>query len=152
MTAETKARRTADRAYEKRMNALTSIAHGCEVLHPTGQSEQVRVVIDGVQMQGPVEGFNRLVELMGFRPVRITHNMLNPESKRFAIDINTPCYCDPGCESYHVNIMAGFCSAITLFNGSPYCGHLILFPVLPASNALAGCRDAFPNSALRTFF
>ena len=32
---------------------------------------------------------------------RMTRNMLNPNAGEFPIPVNTPSYCDPGCESYH---------------------------------------------------
>ena len=97
MTAERKAERKAQRDYQKRMNKLQSIAHKVVV-----RGDELSVLIDGVVIQGNgPEKFNNILERLGYRPVRITRNMLNPDSQDFAIDINTPSYCDPGCESYH---------------------------------------------------
>ena len=96
MSAECKAERKAARDYEKRMSKLTSIAH--EVIL---EGDILCVQIDGCVIKGFEENFNKVVEKLGYRPVRITSNMLNPKGGRFAIDINTPSYCDPGCESYH---------------------------------------------------
>lgn len=103
MTAETKARRAEDRQYQKRMNSLKPIAHQMEVLEncSTPNLSTVSVSIDGVAIKGIVRDINVVLEKLGYRPVRITSNMLNPNSPYFAIDINTPSYCDPGCESYH---------------------------------------------------
>jgi hypothetical protein len=100
MTPEAKARR----AREKHLNKLTSIAHLVTVLplHPARSGDWLSMeTAAGATICGPVKAFNEIMEMMGFRPVRITSNILNSESKRFCIDINTPSYCDPGCESYH---------------------------------------------------
>lgn len=99
MSAERKAERKVERAYEKRMNALKSIAH--KVMHVSGTEEIVEVGVEGCILTGNVAAVNVALEKMGYRPVRLTSNMLNPNSKTFAVDINTPAYCDPGCESYH---------------------------------------------------
>jgi hypothetical protein len=96
MSPERKAERKAARDFDKRMNKLVSIAHQVKV---TGNL--VSAQIAGTIIQGEVENFNNVVEKLGYRPIRLTSNMLNPDSPTFAIDINTPAYCDPGCESYH---------------------------------------------------
>lgn len=104
MSKETIIRRREERAYEKRMNALISVAHNVEVLDKhcsTPDLYLVSVIAGYVSIKGFVRDVNPVLEKLGFRPIRITSNMLNPESKKFAIDINTPAYCDPGCESYH---------------------------------------------------
>lgn len=97
MTAETKARRKEAREYEARMRALQPIADKVTVI----TRELVEVEVNGAMVNGNVTAVNVILEKCGFRPVRITSNMLNKDSKPFAIDINTPSYCDPGCESYH---------------------------------------------------
>jgi len=99
MTPEAKARR----AREKFLNKLIPIASMVEVLEAcsTHNLSTVSVEIDNVLFKGIVRYINPVLEKMGYRPIRLTSNMLNSESKYFAIDINTPHYCDPGCESYH---------------------------------------------------
>lgn len=98
MSTERKAERKTQREYDKRMNALTPIA---DAFKPMGDSEIIEGHIDGVKLSGNVALVNVALEKMGYRPVRITRNMLNDKSARFCIDINTPSYMDPGCESYH---------------------------------------------------
>ena len=93
MTPEAKAAR----AREKFLNKLESVAWKVAVL----SKEIISVEIAGCTLSGNVCAVNAQLERLGCRPVRITSNMLNPDSKLFAIDINTPSYCDPGCESYH---------------------------------------------------
>ena len=48
-----------------------------------------------------LEDFNNVLEALGYKPVRLTSNMLNEAAGKFLIDADTPSYCDPGCESYH---------------------------------------------------
>ncbi len=48
-----------------------------------------------------LDAFNIALETLGYKPVRVTCNMLNKASGEFLIDADTPSYCDPGCESYH---------------------------------------------------
>lgn len=48
-----------------------------------------------------LEQLNSALERLGYKPVRQTSNMLNPNAKKFFIDADTPSYCDPGCEAYH---------------------------------------------------
>jgi hypothetical protein len=45
--------------------------------------------------------FNSVVEKLGYKPVRITYNMLNKEAGPIIIDRDTPSYCDVGSEAYH---------------------------------------------------
>lgn len=100
MTPEKKAYR----AREKFLNKLVPIARKVEVLEycSTPMLSTVAILVaDNVILKGILRDVNPMLEKLGFRPVRITHNMLNKDSPRFAIDINTPSYCDPGCESYH---------------------------------------------------
>ena len=100
MTPEKKAAR----AREKFLNSLVSIAHKVKVITPcsTHMLSDVSVLVaDNVILKGMLRDVNPMLEKLGFRPVRLTSNMLNPNSEYFAIDINTPTYCDPGCESYH---------------------------------------------------
>ena len=93
MNPETKAARKRDR----QLNKLHPIARQVQVL----ENDRLRVGVDGAVIEGDVDAFNRVIERMGFRPVRITRNILNQNSPLFCIDINTPAYCDPGCEAYH---------------------------------------------------
>lgn len=48
-----------------------------------------------------IENFNTVLERLGYKPVKLTRNILNAQSPTFAIDQDTPVYMDPGCESYH---------------------------------------------------
>lgn len=58
--------------------------------------------VDGLSFTcGSVEHFNTILERLGYKPVRITHNMLNVSGKVWLIDADTPRYCDPGSEAYH---------------------------------------------------
>lgn len=99
MSVETKARRAAARKEEKRLAALKPIADKVVVLDAA--REEIEVELFGAKVTGYINFVNAVIEAAGFRPVRLTRNMLNPNSPVFAIDINTPAYCDPGCESYH---------------------------------------------------
>lgn len=95
MSAETKAHR--------RLNALKSIARQMKVTThcSTPGLSSVLISVDGITLSGIVRDINPVLEKLGYRPVRITHNILNKDAGFWAIDINTPSYCDPGCESYH---------------------------------------------------
>ena len=90
----------AARKRDRFLNTLVPIADRCIVVSST-HPWFIKVVVDGVTITGEVDYFNHLIERLGYRPVRVTSNMLNPQSKRFCIDINTPSYCDPGSEAYH---------------------------------------------------
>jgi hypothetical protein len=92
-----RAERAKRRKRERELGALHPIARQVQVL----ENDRLRIGIDGAVIEGDVDAFNRVIERMGFRPVRITRNILNPNSPRFCIDIDTPTYCDPGCEAYH---------------------------------------------------
>ena len=48
-----------------------------------------------------LDAFNDVLEALGYKPVKVTHNMLNEAAGEFLIDADTPSYCDPACESYH---------------------------------------------------
>lgn len=93
------AEQLAERKEARRVAKLPSIAHNVTVHED--DTDEISVRIDGVLIRGQVKYFNRIIEQLGFRPVRLTSNMLNKDSRTFAIDIDTPPYCDPGCESYH---------------------------------------------------
>jgi len=105
MTAERKAERAADRKRERELNKLTPISDKVTVTKSEMNGYEhlyfVSVKFEGCVLEGEIAQVNVRLEQMGYRPVRITRNMLNPDSGFFAIDINTPAYCDPGCESYH---------------------------------------------------
>lgn len=97
MSPERKAERKAARDRAKYLNSLTPIA---DAVKPVG-GDRVIALIDGVEIAGNVADVNKALEKMGFRPVRITRNILNDKSPEWCVDINTPAYLDPGCESYH---------------------------------------------------
>ena len=99
MSPETKARRAAARKRDRELAKLTPIADQVQVIG--GTNNFLRLVLDGVTIMGGEEDFNKFLEKAGYRPVRVTRNILNSESKSWCIDINTPAYLDPGCESYH---------------------------------------------------
>ena len=99
MSPEHIARRAAARRREKHMNSLTPISHLVTVLD--GPNDLVRVQLDGCTLEGGVEAVNVQLERAGYRPIRLTLNMLNPTSRWFAVDYNTPSYLDPGSEAYH---------------------------------------------------
>lgn len=103
MSAERKAERAADRKRAKVLTGLKSIAREVEVLGDCGETnaEFLRVTVDGVAVEGKIEAFNVAIEKLGYRPVRVTSNMLNEQAGEFCIDADTPAYMDPGCESYH---------------------------------------------------
>lgn len=62
----------------------------------------ILVVLPGYQFTCPsLMDTNNVLEALGYKPLRVTRNMLNENSKEFLIDADTPSYCDPGCESYH---------------------------------------------------
>jgi len=44
---------------------------------------------------------NPFLVRMGFRPVRVTRNLMNPVAREFLIDADTPLALDPGSETYH---------------------------------------------------
>ena len=98
MSPETIAERKAFRKREKELNKLIPIAGRVTVVDRV--KELVEVQLNGAVLAGQLQDVNPLLERMGYRPVRITTNMLNP-TRYWAIDINTPSYCDPGRESYH---------------------------------------------------
>jgi hypothetical protein len=71
-------------------------AHLCKMY-----GDVVIISFDGMDCRGTLEGANKLLVRLGFKPVRITRNMLNPQGGQFLIDADTPSYCDPGSEAYH---------------------------------------------------
>lgn len=99
MSAETKARRAEARKFDKRMSRLIPIAEMVKVQDAT--QKLVFINIDGVGIKGTLDHVNGVLERLGYRPVRITSNMLGRENHFFCIDINTPSYLDPGSEAYH---------------------------------------------------
>jgi hypothetical protein len=95
MSTERKAERAAARKRERELAKLESIASNVNLI-----GDILTTQIEGCIIQGFEENFNKVIEKLGYRPVRVTENMLNP-GRKFCIDINTPSYCDPGCEAYH---------------------------------------------------
>jgi len=88
---------------------LTSVAHLCKFHRMvSGQILEVQLDKNGdceqtIEFKGPdaIVLANEFLSRMGFKPVRITRNILNPNSKTLVIDADTPSYMDPGCEAYH---------------------------------------------------
>ncbi len=99
MSAETKARRAASRQREKELAKLTPIASQVKVTDAA--REEVEVELLGAKVTGYINCVNALLEKAGYRPVKITSNMLNANSGHWCIDINTPGYLNPGSEAYH---------------------------------------------------
>ncbi len=52
-------------------------------------------------LSGPQDDFNKVLKRLGYKPVRVTKNILNPKGGWFVIDEDTPSCCDPGTETYH---------------------------------------------------
>ncbi len=44
--------------------------------------------------------FNAALEKLGYKPVRLTKNLMNPAAGDIVIDDDTPNYCDVGSEAY----------------------------------------------------
>ena len=59
------------------------------------------VLHSGAVLTGTVEQLNQVFLSLAFKPIRLTKNMLNAESKWIVIDQDTPSYCDVGSEAYH---------------------------------------------------
>lgn len=87
----------AARKEARRIVLLPSVARHCKVV----RGSEIEVTVDGVSFFGMVEEMNAVLLKLGYKPVRITSNLLNPGGGKFAIDADTPVYLDPGCESYH---------------------------------------------------
>ncbi len=80
----------------KRDAARPSIAH---LVHISEGS--FAVATDELDFICPnIETFNNLIVKLGYKPVRVTYNMLNKEAGPIVIDADTPSYCDVGSESY----------------------------------------------------
>jgi hypothetical protein len=88
--------RKAFRKRERELSKLTSVAHSVKVLN----EDTLFLAVDGVQICGPVDAFNTTIEKLGYLPVRITRNLLNPQAGPLVVDVNTPSYCDVGSEAY----------------------------------------------------
>lgn len=85
---------TADRNYRELMDALE--AEGLTKREAYNGSRDVKefnrddyAIADAVDFHNNIE------------KTRMTRNLLNPNSKEFAIPMNTPNSCDPGSETYH---------------------------------------------------
>lgn len=84
----------------KRASARPSIAHKCAA-RPLGDDVLISFALDtGAQMSGYKHQINPILEQLGYKPVRITYNMLNKDAGPIVIDADTPSYCDVGSESY----------------------------------------------------
>lgn len=49
---------------------------------------------------GNKEKFNSMLEQLGYKPVRLTRNLMNPQARDLVIDADTPLCCDVGSETY----------------------------------------------------
>jgi len=81
-----------------------SVAHMVQVLSDRFTAREVAtlaLVEHGATITGSVEQMNLVLVKLGYKPVRLTKNMLNDKSKWIVIDEDTPSYCDPGTETYH---------------------------------------------------
>jgi len=58
--------------------------------------------VDGAILSSPnKDAFNKVLGRLGYKPVRLTSNLLNPAAGQFVIDADTSLACDPGSETYH---------------------------------------------------
>lgn len=93
--------------------SLTSIAHLCS-FHQAGTITTITVELDkyGPNQQAimfhsedpardAVAIANEFLPKLGWKPVRVTRNILNSNSGPIVIDADTPSYMDVGSESYH---------------------------------------------------
>lgn len=67
---------------------------------PYTNGERITVVLYGATVIGAVDEVNSVLKRLGFKPVRITYNMMNRDAGPIVIDEDTPSYCDVGSESY----------------------------------------------------
>jgi hypothetical protein len=74
-----------------------SMAVLCVTLDKFGDQNQI-IEFKGVDA---IKLANEFFPKMGWKPVRLTSNMLNAAGGQFLIDADTPSYCDPGSEAYH---------------------------------------------------
>lgn len=78
-----------------------SIAHMVFVeQHGNSIVTRLSVGIDGIAVVGELDNVNKMLERLGYKPVRITYNMLNKEAGPIVIDADTPSCCDVSSESY----------------------------------------------------
>jgi len=76
---------------------LKSIADRLAVL----DGETINGRIDHVFIEGNIKDVNAMLLKLGYKPVRLTRNMLNKDGRVWCIDADTPNYLDPGSEAYH---------------------------------------------------
>lgn len=46
------------------------------------------------------DAFNAALEKLGYKPVRLTKNLMNQKARHLVIDADTPLCCDVGSETY----------------------------------------------------
>lgn len=112
MSPERITQRAAARKSEKEMRRLSSVAHLC-TYHQAACIQTLTVRLNSyaaadvqpeeIVFRGSdaVKLANEFLPKMGWKPVRLTRNMLNFDSPMIVIDIDTPSCCDPGCGAYH---------------------------------------------------
>ena len=61
----------------------------------------VTLVEHNVVLTGTVENMNLVLAKLGYKPVRLTKNILNDTCPWLVIDADTPSYMDVGSEAYH---------------------------------------------------
>lgn len=88
----------------------TSVAHLCKFFVTLGSPSRLEVHLNKhgdddqvITFTGPnaIDLANEFFYKLGWKPVRLTSNMLNRTGGQFLIDADTPSYCDPGSEAYH---------------------------------------------------
>lgn len=81
----------------KRDAARPSIARRCKAL----ETELITATFEsGAWLSGEIHHINPILEQLGYKPVRVTFNMLNRQAGPIVIDADTPSYCDVGSEAY----------------------------------------------------
>lgn len=49
---------------------------------------------------GNKDKLNAMLEQLGYKPIRLTRNLMNPNAGQLVIDADTPIGCDVGSETY----------------------------------------------------
>ena len=80
-----------------KLPVLESVAHNV-----TYNDGFFYLFVEGAILTSPnKDAFNKVLARMGYKAVRLTRNILNPNSHDLVIDEDTPLCCDPGSETYH---------------------------------------------------
>ncbi len=81
---------------KSKLPALVSVAH--DVTYIDGK---FTLFVDGAILSSMNKDvFNKVLERLGYKPVRITYNLLNEKAGPLVIDADTPLCCDVGSETY----------------------------------------------------